>query len=149
MLPLYVCMWLSRKLVRLTTPAGTRKSVASKVYLLAYLSASSKQCQKMMSLSWRMSGSELRWVQFCCSHVYSLDVYRSQGCIALLTYHLWPVSAYVVTLQHLPVIFNLLTVTGALVLGSVVKTVPFVVFGTYISWFYLRFFQSKPETSLQ
>ncbi|KAL3138155.1 hypothetical protein ABBQ38_005383 [Trebouxia sp. C0009 RCD-2024] len=51
--------------------------------------------------------------------------------------------------KHLPAIFNLLTLTGALLLGSFIKTVPFVVFGTYISWFYLRFFQSKPETSLQ
>lgn len=51
--------------------------------------------------------------------------------------------------KHLPVIFNLLTVIGALALGSALKTVPFVIFGTYISWFYLRFFQSRPETSLQ
>ena len=51
--------------------------------------------------------------------------------------------------QHLPAIFIALTVTGALVLGTVLKTVPFVLFGTYASWFYLRFFQSKPETSLQ
>ncbi|KAL0029805.1 hypothetical protein WJX77_000962 [Trebouxia sp. C0004] len=51
--------------------------------------------------------------------------------------------------KHLPAIFIALTVTGALVLGTVLKTVPFVLFGTYASWFYLRFFQSKPETSLQ
>lgn len=51
--------------------------------------------------------------------------------------------------QHLPAIFAALSVTGALVLGSVLKTVPFVLFGLYVSWFYLRFFQSKPETSLQ
>lgn len=51
--------------------------------------------------------------------------------------------------QHLPAIFIALTVTGALVLGTVLKTVPFVLFGTYVSWFYLRFFQSKSETSLQ
>lgn len=51
--------------------------------------------------------------------------------------------------KHLPAIFILLTVTGALVLGTVLNTVPFVLFGTYVSWFYLRFFQSKSETSLQ
>ena len=52
-------------------------------------------------------------------------------------------------MQHLPGIFVLLTITGAVILGSVLKTVPFVLFGSYVSWFYLRFFQTKSEASLK
>ena len=58
-------------------------------------------------------------------------------------------TLFVVPVQHLPVIFVALTVTGAVILGSVLKTVPFVLFGTYVSWFYLRFFQSKSEAALK
>lgn len=51
--------------------------------------------------------------------------------------------------QHLASIFLCVTVAGALLLGNVIRTVPFAAFGTYSAWFYLRFFQHKPELSLQ
>lgn len=52
-------------------------------------------------------------------------------------------------MQHLPGIFLCTTVPAAIVFGNPIKTVPFVVFGTYLAWLYLRFFQSKPELALQ
>jgi hypothetical protein len=49
-------------------------------------------------------------------------------------------------LQHLSSIFVLLSIVGTAFLGSMMRTLPFVLFGTYIAWFYLRFFQVKAET---
>ena len=54
-----------------------------------------------------------------------------------------------VLMQHLPGIYLSVAVPAALFFGHPIQTVPFVVFGTYVAWFYLRFFQSKPELSLQ
>ena len=36
---------------------------------------------------------------------------------------------------------------GSFLLGTSLSTVPFVSFGTYFAWVYLRFLQYKPELS--
>lgn len=54
-------------------------------------------------------------------------------------------SGFVV--QHLPSLFLVFAVAGSFVLGTALSTVPFVCFGTYFAWVYLRFLQYKPELS--
>ncbi|KAK9829700.1 hypothetical protein WJX72_007428 [[Myrmecia] bisecta] len=51
--------------------------------------------------------------------------------------------------KHLPALFLLSAAGASVMLKQVINTVPFVVFGTYVAWLYLRFFQIKPETSLK
>ncbi|EIE19425.1 DUF1751-domain-containing protein [Coccomyxa subellipsoidea C-169] len=49
--------------------------------------------------------------------------------------------------KHLPSLFLAFAVAGSFVLGTALSTVPFVCFGTYFAWVYLRFLQYKPELS--
>ncbi|CAL8468418.1 g7958 [Coccomyxa elongata] len=49
--------------------------------------------------------------------------------------------------KHLPSLFLVLAVAGSFLLGTSLSTVPFVCFGTYFAWVYLRFLQYKPELS--
>lgn len=51
--------------------------------------------------------------------------------------------------QHLPGLFVVLAVAGSFFLGTSLTTVPFVIFGTYFAWVYLRFLQLKPELSVR
>ncbi|GBG91272.1 hypothetical protein CBR_g52157 [Chara braunii] len=43
----------------------------------------------------------------------------------------------------------LLSITLCVVFGDPHAVLPFVIFGTYTSWLYLRFFQTKPEGNLK
>ena len=51
--------------------------------------------------------------------------------------------------QLLPSLFVLLAVVAGTLLGSALSTVPFVCFGTYLSWVYLRFLQPNQELNLR
>ena len=51
--------------------------------------------------------------------------------------------------QLLPSLFVLLAVVAGTLLGSAMSTVPFVCFGTYLSWVYLRFLQPNQELNLR
>ena len=51
--------------------------------------------------------------------------------------------------QLLPSLFVLLAVMAGTFLGSALSTVPFVCFGTYLSWVYLRFLQPNQELNLR
>lgn len=53
----------------------------------------------------------------------------------------------VCVLQHLPSLFLVFAVAGSFLLGTALSTVPFVCFGTYFAWVYLRYLQYKPELS--
>ena len=52
-------------------------------------------------------------------------------------------------LQHLPSIFLVLAVGGSFPLGTSISTIPFVCFGAYSAWVYLRFFQMNSELSVR
>jgi hypothetical protein len=52
-------------------------------------------------------------------------------------------------LQHLPSIFLLLAVFGSFLLGTAISTIPFVCFGTYGAWVYLRFLQMNSELAVR
>lgn len=54
-----------------------------------------------------------------------------------------------IVVQHLPLFFCGAASAAALLLGGALSTIPFVLFGTYFGWFYLRFLQIKPELGLQ
>ena len=49
----------------------------------------------------------------------------------------------------LPSLFLVAAVVAGVVLGSTLSTVPFVCFGTYLSWLYLRLLQPNPELKLR
>ncbi|KAK9844321.1 hypothetical protein WJX74_000773 [Apatococcus lobatus] len=51
--------------------------------------------------------------------------------------------------KHLPLLFCGAASVASLILGEALSTIPFVLFGTYSGWFYLRFLQIKPELGLQ
>ena len=51
--------------------------------------------------------------------------------------------------QHLPSIFLLLAVCGSFLLGTSMSTIPFVCFGTYSAWVYLRFLQMNSELAVR
>ncbi len=51
--------------------------------------------------------------------------------------------------QLLPSLFVVSAVVAGTVLGRALSTVPFVCFGTYLSWVYLRFLQPNPELNLR
>ncbi|KAK9865483.1 hypothetical protein WJX84_008068 [Apatococcus fuscideae] len=51
--------------------------------------------------------------------------------------------------KHLPLLFCCVATLASLILGGALSTIPFVLFGTYFGWFYLRFLQIKPELGLQ
>jgi hypothetical protein len=51
--------------------------------------------------------------------------------------------------QHLPGLFVVLAVAGSFLTKTSLSTVPFVVFGAYFAWVYLRFLQLKPELSVR
>lgn len=51
--------------------------------------------------------------------------------------------------QLLPSLFVLLAIVAATLMGSALSTVPFVCFGTYLSWVYLRFLQPNQELNLR
>jgi hypothetical protein len=46
-------------------------------------------------------------------------------------------------LQHLPGLYAVAMVAASLLLGGAVRVIPFTLFGTYLSWAYLRFVQSR------
>jgi hypothetical protein len=51
-------------------------------------------------------------------------------------------------LQYFPSVFLLIST----VLAAVARAwadIPFLIFGTYVAWIYLRFFQQQPETTLK
>ena len=50
--------------------------------------------------------------------------------------------------QHLPGIFILMAACGSTALGTSLNTIPFVCFGTYAAWVYLRFLQYNSELSV-
>ena len=52
-------------------------------------------------------------------------------------------------LQHLPSLFVLTAVVSSFVFGTKLSTIPFVLFGTYSAWVYLRFLQLKPDMSIR
>ena len=52
-------------------------------------------------------------------------------------------------LQHLPSLFVLFAIVGSFIFGTKLSTIPFVLFGTYSAWIYLRFLQLKPELSVR
>ena len=66
---------------------------------------------------------------------------------------MWPRDSWlpvlVSCLQHLPVLFVLISTAAAALYKDILGNVPFIVFGTYTSWLYLRFFQWKPELGLK
>lgn len=45
--------------------------------------------------------------------------------------------------QHLAPLFALGMTVGSLVLGGAIRVVPFVLFGTYFGWAFLRFVQTR------
>jgi len=51
--------------------------------------------------------------------------------------------------QLLPSLFVVCAGLTGVVLGSALSTVPFVCFGTYLSWVYLRFLQPNPELNVR
>ena len=51
--------------------------------------------------------------------------------------------------QHLPGLFVLLTTALSISVGSAISTIPFVLAGTFIAWFYLRYLQGKPGLNLR
>ena len=52
-------------------------------------------------------------------------------------------------LQHLPSLFVLAAIVSSFVFGTKLSTIPFVLFGTYSAWVYLRFLQLKPDMSIR
>ncbi len=52
-------------------------------------------------------------------------------------------------LQHLPGLFVLVSIVSSFIFGTKLSTIPFVLFGTYSAWIYLRFLQLKPELSVR
>lgn len=53
------------------------------------------------------------------------------------------------SLQHLPSLFVLVSIISSFIFGTKLSTIPFVLFGTYSAWIYLRFLQLKPELSVR
>lgn len=51
--------------------------------------------------------------------------------------------------KWVPSLFVVLAAVGCVAAGRAVQYLPFVVFGTYSGWLYLRFFQRKPEANLK
>lgn len=51
--------------------------------------------------------------------------------------------------KHLAAIYLVLSTAAAFLLGVSLKIVPFAVYGTFVAWFYLRFFQYRPETGIR
>ena len=51
--------------------------------------------------------------------------------------------------QHLPSLFVVVSIISSFVFGTKLSTIPFVLFGTYSAWIYLRFLQLKPELSVR
>ncbi len=47
------------------------------------------------------------------------------------------------TLQHLPALYAVAMVGASLVLGGAFRVIPFTLFGTYLSWAFLRFVQTR------
>jgi hypothetical protein len=45
--------------------------------------------------------------------------------------------------QDLPGLYAVAMVAASLLLGGAVRVIPFTLFGTYLSWAYLRFLQSR------
>jgi membrane associated rhomboid family serine protease len=52
-------------------------------------------------------------------------------------------------IKHLPVLYVVLSTVASAVLGGALNTVPFILFGAYAAWVYLRFFQQKPDLALK
>ncbi|GAQ91651.1 hypothetical protein KFL_008260030 [Klebsormidium nitens] len=51
--------------------------------------------------------------------------------------------------KHVPSLFVLVSVVLSLLAGDAVQLLPFILFGTYGSWLYLRFFQTRSESNLR
>ena len=49
--------------------------------------------------------------------------------------------------QHLPSLYVVFGTAAGLAVGSSSANIPFIWFGTYIAWFYLRFLQARPEVA--
>lgn len=45
--------------------------------------------------------------------------------------------------KHLPALFAVTMVVGSLILGDAIRVIPFTLFGTYLSWAFLRFVQTR------
>lgn len=52
-------------------------------------------------------------------------------------------------MQWAPSLFVTIAVLSSLFSSSPIQYVPFIVFGTYGAWMYLRYFQRKPEAGLK
>ena len=78
------------------------------------------------------------WLLYCQSNVHK---------------HLSDQGAYMryiaCLLQHLPSLFVLAAIVSSFVFGTKLSTIPFVLFGTYSAWVYLRFLQLKPDMSIR
>ncbi len=67
-----------------------------------------------------------------------------------LTGHGWRAERHALCAsQLLPSLFVVCAGLAGVVLGSALSTVPFVCFGTYLSWVYLRFLQPNPELDVR
>jgi hypothetical protein len=55
----------------------------------------------------------------------------------------------VVWLQWAPSLFVSFTILSSLFFSAPIQIVPFIVFGSYGAWMYLRYFQKKPEAGLK
>jgi len=51
--------------------------------------------------------------------------------------------------QWLPTLFVLVSVAISFFLEGSASYIPTIIFGIYMSWIYLRYFQRKPETGLK
>lgn len=56
---------------------------------------------------------------------------------------------HVLLLQHLPSLFVFGAIVSSFIFGTKLSTIPFVLFGTYSAWIYLRYLQLKPELSIR
>ena len=78
------------------------------------------------------------WLLYCQSNIYSEMVCPRR------------IMKYTASLlQHLPSLFVLAAIVGSFVFGTKLSTIPFVLFGTYSAWVYLRFLQLKPDMSIR
>jgi len=52
-------------------------------------------------------------------------------------------------MQWSPLLFVIFAILSSLFSSAPIQFVPFIVFGTYGAWIYLRYFQRKPEAGLK